>query len=244
MPAPFNGPRPSFTTGRNRLTVQNIASKGGNIYTALNRDRQTGIGGQLNQAPKPASTAKPKSTYAPSESLKKLKELRDTSRLQTNPGLQNLPGAADFSKTLGGSQATINANNVAQANVTALALAALRKQQGVGRRYGGAPQGQATGYLQKLAQRLTARRHGWNGEGQWNALRELVMRESSWNPKADNPTSTAYGLFQFLDSTRENYGLGLDANARKQIIAGLQYIADRYGSPKKALRFHTRNNWY
>lgn len=97
--------------------------------------------------------------------------------------------------------------------------------------------------IKALAARLAAKKHGWDG-GQWDALQELVQRESSWNPQADNPESTAYGLFQFLDSTRDNYGIGLDASPKQQILAGLRYVKDRYSSPTKALEFHSSHGWY
>jgi len=84
----------------------------------------------------------------------------------------------------------------------------------------------------------------WAKGAQWNALSTLISKESSWNPKADNPTSTAYGLFQFLDSTRAAYGLSKNASPAEQAAAGARYIADRYGSPIAALAFHNRNNWY
>jgi hypothetical protein len=96
--------------------------------------------------------------------------------------------------------------------------------------------------LQRLAARMASKR-GWGGD-QLDALIELVQRESSWDPSADNPTSTAYGLFQFLDSTRDNYGIGLNASPKKQIRAGLDYVADRYGDPLSALQFHSREGWY
>lgn len=75
---------------------------------------------------------------------------------------------------------------------------------------------------------------------------ELIARESSFNSSAKNPKSTASGLFQFLDSTRKNYG-GSSVNWNdpyQQAVAGLKYIADRYGSPEKALSFWDQNNWY
>jgi hypothetical protein len=97
--------------------------------------------------------------------------------------------------------------------------------------------------LKALAAQLAAKRYGWSGD-QWDALQELVQRESSWDPQADNPTSTAHGLFQFLESTRNNYGIGLNASPKAQIAAGLRYIQDRYGSPSKALAFHDRENYY
>ena len=92
-------------------------------------------------------------------------------------------------------------------------------------------------YARKLARQMF-------GPGQWDDLNALVSQESGWNPQADNPTSTAYGLFQFLDSTRENYGLPLNANPRRQVRAGLDYILDRYGDPEDAWDFHQANNWY
>lgn len=92
-------------------------------------------------------------------------------------------------------------------------------------------------YARKLARQMF-------GRGQWDDLNALVTQESGWNPRADNPTSTAYGLFQFLDSTRANYGLPLHANPRRQVRAGLDYVADRYGSPEAAWNFHQREGWY
>jgi SLT domain-containing protein len=75
---------------------------------------------------------------------------------------------------------------------------------------------------------------------------ELVARESGYNSKADNPSSTAAGLFQFLDSTRKNYGGSkVDwSDPYQQTLAGLKYIKGRYGTPAKALKFWDENKWY
>lgn len=75
---------------------------------------------------------------------------------------------------------------------------------------------------------------------------ELVARESSFNPNAKNPKSSAAGLFQFLDATRKNYGgSSVDwSDPYQQALKGLQYIEDRYGNPVKALQFWDKNNWY
>lgn len=99
----------------------------------------------------------------------------------------------------------------------------------------------ASGPVKELAQEMAANR-GWGS--QWAALDRLVQKESSWNPNAANPTSTARGLFQFLAATRQQYGLPWPASPAQQINAGLQYISDRYGTPRAALDFHNRNNWY
>jgi hypothetical protein len=78
-------------------------------------------------------------------------------------------------------------------------------------------------------------------------LSEIVKKESSYNPYADNPTSTAYGYGQFLDSTRRNYekktGLSY-SDPVNQLIMMAQYVKDRYQTPQKALLFWNKNHWY
>lgn len=91
--------------------------------------------------------------------------------------------------------------------------------------------------VQNLVQSMAAGQYGWSGP-EWDALYDLIKRESGWNPNAQNPTSTAAGLFQFLDSTRKNYGISKNSPLQDQVKAGLQYIADRYKSPTGAL-----NHW-
>ena len=61
----------------------------------------------------------------------------------------------------------------------------------------------------------------------------LWTQESGFNAKAQNPTSTAYGIAQFLDSTWGPYG-PKTSNPGLQIKYGLEYIHDRYGNPLAA----------
>jgi hypothetical protein len=87
----------------------------------------------------------------------------------------------------------------------------------------------------------------WAGLPDWSdndALMELIDRESDYNPTAQNPRSTAYGLFQFLDSTWASYGIAKTSDPLQQTIAGLRYIKSRYSTPERALEFHNKNNWY
>lgn len=84
----------------------------------------------------------------------------------------------------------------------------------------------------ELGQQMAAER-GWTG-GQWSALDKLIMGESGWNNTAQNPTSTAYGIFQFLNSTWGAYGFQKTSDPRTQILAGYKYIASRYGTPMNA----------
>ena len=80
--------------------------------------------------------------------------------------------------------------------------------------------------------------------GEWECLYLLGMRESGWRSTAQNARSTAYGLFQFLDSTWAGTGYQKSADPIIQIKAGLVYIENRYDTPCKAYEFQIRNNWY
>lgn len=83
--------------------------------------------------------------------------------------------------------------------------------------------------------------HLWNKEsGSPGAGSSKV----TWNPMAQNPTSTAYGIAQFLNGTWGGTGIQKTSNPQQQIMAGLIYIRNRYGNPRNALNFHLRNNWY
>jgi len=49
-----------------------------------------------------------------------------------------------------------------------------------------------------------------------DVLNKIITCESGWNCKAQNPTSSAYGLCQMIDSTREDleikWGFKIDMN--------------------------------
>lgn len=83
---------------------------------------------------------------------------------------------------------------------------------------------------------------GWKGH-EWDMLKELWTRESQWNNNAQNPTSTAYGIAQFLDATWAGFG-PKTSDPKKQIEYGVRYIQQRYGTPSAAVAFHDANNWY
>ncbi|WJN63070.1 hypothetical protein [Streptomyces phage phiScoe3] len=96
----------------------------------------------------------------------------------------------------------------------------------------------------QIGKALAAKR-GWTGS-EWEALESLWTGESDWNPHAQNPTSTAYGIAQFLDDTWAYVGATKTSDATRQIEAGLDYIAASYGTPSKALAFWHSNSphWY
>lgn len=90
-----------------------------------------------------------------------------------------------------------------------------------------------------------ANARGWFGS-QWDALYNLWMGESGWNNLADNPNSTAFGIPQFLNGTARQYGVLGVTDPTRQIIAGMQYIADAYGTPENAwAKWQSRSpHWY
>jgi phage-related protein len=100
----------------------------------------------------------------------------------------------------------------------------------------------AKGPVKEIVKGLAKNLFGWEGD-QWKALDWLVQHESSWNPNAQNPNSTAYGLFQFLDGTWGPYG-PKTSDPALQAQYGLKYIKDRYGSPSKAKAFWEAHHWY
>ncbi|NSL43374.1 transglycosylase SLT domain-containing protein [Streptomyces sp. 8P21H-1] len=80
---------------------------------------------------------------------------------------------------------------------------------------------------------------------QFQCFSNIVDHESSWNYKADNPTSDAYGLVQALPGSKmSSAGADWATNPATQIKWGLSYMDGRYGSPCGAWSFWQANNWY
>lgn len=80
---------------------------------------------------------------------------------------------------------------------------------------------------------------------QFDCLDSLYTRESNWNPYADNPTSSAYGIPQALPGSKmASAGADWATNPVTQIRWGLGYIQDRYGSPCGAWAHSESVGWY
>jgi Transglycosylase SLT domain len=79
---------------------------------------------------------------------------------------------------------------------------------------------------------------------QFGCLDRLWTAESGWNPAAQNPHSTAYGIPQFLNSTWASTGTKKTSNPYRQIDAGLIYIHKRYGTPCGAWSFFSSHHGY
>ena len=82
------------------------------------------------------------------------------------------------------------------------------------------------------------------GSGQFSCLENLWGKESGWNPNAQNPSSTAYGIPQLLDSTWGGTGIAKTSDGYRQIDAGLIYIQHAYGSPCAAWGHSQSTGWY
>ena len=101
----------------------------------------------------------------------------------------------------------------------------------------------SAGAVQALAKQMAAAR-GWTG-ALWNDLNAVEMDEAGWNLDAQNPTSDAYGIAQFIDGASEYAQYGGNANtALGQVVAFLNYVQERYGSPAGALAHEEEFHWY
>ncbi len=102
--------------------------------------------------------------------------------------------------------------------------------------------------LSTAAPRVIARRllpqYGFSGSD-FGCLNALYMSESGWDPHADNPTSTAYGIPQALTGgTHDNLPADYMTNPASQIKWGLDYIRSSYGTPCSAWSFKRSHGWY
>lgn len=80
---------------------------------------------------------------------------------------------------------------------------------------------------------------------QFQCFSNIVDHESTWNYRATNPSSGAYGLVQALPGSKmASAGADWQTNPATQIKWGLNYMNERYGSPCGAWSFWQANHWY
>jgi hypothetical protein len=72
----------------------------------------------------------------------------------------------------------------------------------------------------------------------------IIDKESKWNPLAQNPKSTAFGIGQFLNSTWKLVDFEKTKNPYDQIDAMVEYVKVVYGDGCKAWDFRYSNGWY
>lgn len=97
--------------------------------------------------------------------------------------------------------------------------------------------------------KMLAAERGWGTGAQWTALDNLFTRESGWSNIATGkltPQGRAYGIAQALPPTKYpplgQASGGSDPGT--QITWGLNYIAQRYGTPVQAWAHETSQGWY
>jgi resuscitation-promoting factor RpfB len=81
----------------------------------------------------------------------------------------------------------------------------------------------------------------WTTGQEWSDWVSLWNQESGWSINAANPTSSARGIAQNINGYGPDY---LQGNAGSQISWGINYIAERYGSPSVAWQHEREYNWY
>ena len=105
---------------------------------------------------------------------------------------------------------------------------------------------------QKQREKPTARSYARDklSTKEFHYMDQLVYLESKWDPEAQNPYSTAYGIGQFLDQTWETVGYEKTDDPYTQIDAMIDYVKKRYGSFEVALTAwyeraeRTGHGWY
>lgn len=83
----------------------------------------------------------------------------------------------------------------------------------------------------------------WGTES-WESFYKIIHAESRWNPNAQNPKSSAFGLGQFLSSTWKSTGIEKTNDPYQQIDGVIIYIHERYDDPVKAWNHWQKMHWY
>lgn len=173
-----------------------------------------------------------KSDVAPGNAIRPLEQLA-ASRGERNAdrtAAAQAQAAADAAKVAADEAARVAAEQAAAAKAQAEAAAA---RPGQGTSSAAAPAGSYQDYARSKV-----------GEGQFGCLQSLWGKESRWNPNAQNPSSSAYGIPQLLDSTWAGTGIAKTSDGYRQIDAGLVYIDKAYGSPCGAWSHSQSTGWY
>lgn len=95
----------------------------------------------------------------------------------------------------------------------------------------------------RIAKALIAKKYPKWDHADYKALVNLWNRESGWNAKAENRTSTASGIPQMMLSVHK-VPKGYQHSPTIQEIVGLKYIAGRYKDPEGAWRHSQATGWY
>jgi Transglycosylase SLT domain len=96
----------------------------------------------------------------------------------------------------------------------------------------------------EMARQILKNKYGY-GSSQFDCFNNIIIRESMWRVNATNPSSGAYGIPQALPGSKmATIASDWRTNPATQIIWGIEYMKDRYGSPCAAWSFKSANGWY
>ena len=82
---------------------------------------------------------------------------------------------------------------------------------------------------------------------EWKYFNKIISKESAnWTVTGNHnlSLSSAFGLGGFLNATWKSVGCVKSEIKSVQVDCTIEYIEQRYGTPKKAWDFHIINNWY
>ncbi len=166
---------------------------------------------------------------------------RELARAKLSRGKQ----AAKRAKSLGKQTKAIAAK---QAKIKAELAAAAKKaaEEKAARERALANRGYEPGVTdpKEIARQILKNKFGY-GSNQFDCFNNIIMRESMWGMNATNPSSGAYGIPQALPGSKmASEGSDWRTNPATQIIWGIKYMKDRYGSPCGAWSFKSANGWY
>ena len=95
-----------------------------------------------------------------------------------------------------------------------------------------------------IAKQILKNKYGYGGD-QYQCFNNIIMRESEWDIHATNASSGAYGIPQALPGSKmASVGADWRTNPATQIIWGIEYMKDTYGSPCSAWGFKSSHGWY
>ena len=96
----------------------------------------------------------------------------------------------------------------------------------------------------EIARQILKNKYGYGGN-QFDCFNNIIMRESMWRVNATNPSSGAYGIPQALPGSKmATVASDWRTNPATQIIWGIEYMKNRYGSPCAAWGFKSSHGWY
>jgi len=96
----------------------------------------------------------------------------------------------------------------------------------------------------EIARQILKNKFGY-GSNQYDCFNNIIMRESMWKINATNASSGAYGIPQALPGSKmATIASDWRTNPATQIIWGIEYMKDRYGSPCGAWGFKSSHGWY